>query len=138
MGVLLPNYPEENVVRGENVPNFKINTSEGTSSNVFQILQDLHLKQYQHRCHSNTIQNDLRTFHTGPHNTTNTAQNMAQLATSSRTTTPSTAMTGTKTTTKLANPVQYVCIQILHVRSHWDTAYMSTNPQFRFANQANC
>ena len=42
MGILLPNYPEENIVRGENVPNFKINTSEGTSaSNVFQILQDL-------------------------------------------------------------------------------------------------
>ena len=41
MGVLLPNYPEENIVRGENVPNFKVNTSEGTSSNVFQILQDL-------------------------------------------------------------------------------------------------
>ena len=39
MGVVLPNYPEENVVKGENVPNFKINT--GTSSNVFQILQDL-------------------------------------------------------------------------------------------------
>ena len=46
MGVLLPNYPEENVVEGENVPNFKISTSTG-SSNVFQILQDLHLKQYQ-------------------------------------------------------------------------------------------
>ena len=44
MGVLLPNYPEENVVKGENVP--KISTSTG-SSNVFQILQDLHLKQYQ-------------------------------------------------------------------------------------------
>ena len=56
MGVLLPNYLEENVVRGENVPNFKVNTSEGTSaSNVFQILQDLHLKQYQDRCHSNTM-----------------------------------------------------------------------------------
>ena len=41
MGVLLPNYPEENIVKGENVPNFKVNTSEGTSSNVFQILQDL-------------------------------------------------------------------------------------------------
>ena len=41
MGVLLPDYPEENIVRGENVPNFKVNTSEGTSSNVFQILQDL-------------------------------------------------------------------------------------------------
>ena len=46
MGVLLPNYPEENVVKGENVPNFKISTSTG-SLNVFQILQDLHLKQYQ-------------------------------------------------------------------------------------------
>ena len=39
MGVLLPNYPEVNVVKRENVPNFKINT--GVSSNVFQILQDL-------------------------------------------------------------------------------------------------
>ena len=37
MGVLLPNYPEENVVKGET----------GTTSNAFQILQDLHLKQYQ-------------------------------------------------------------------------------------------
>ena len=41
MGVLLPNFPEENIGKGENVPNFKVNTSEGTSSNVFQILQDL-------------------------------------------------------------------------------------------------
>ena len=47
IGVLLPNYPEENVMKGcgENVPNFKCNTSTststGTSSNVFQILQDL-------------------------------------------------------------------------------------------------
>ena len=37
MGVLLPNYPEENVAKGET----------GTLPNVFQILQDLHLKQYQ-------------------------------------------------------------------------------------------
>ena len=105
MGVLLPNYQEENVVRGENVPNFKINTSEGTSSNVFQILQDLHLKQYQEKCHSDTMQNDLRMFHTGLHNTTNTIQNTAQPATSFRTTTPSTAMPGTKMTTKQVNPV---------------------------------
>ena len=51
MGVLLPNYLEENVVKGENVPNFKFGTSAGTStgtsSNVFQILQDLQHKQYQ-------------------------------------------------------------------------------------------
>ena len=37
MAVLLPNYPEENVVKGET----------GMLPNVFQILQDLHLKQYQ-------------------------------------------------------------------------------------------
>ena len=37
MGVLLPNYLEENVVKGET----------GMTSNVFQILQDLCLKQYQ-------------------------------------------------------------------------------------------
>ena len=53
MGVLLPNYPEENVVKGESVPNFKINT--GASSNVFQILQDLRLKQYEGQYHSSTI-----------------------------------------------------------------------------------
>ena len=44
MGVLLPNYLEENVVKGENVPNFKFNTSTSTTTgslNVFQILQDL-------------------------------------------------------------------------------------------------
>ena len=42
MGVLLPNYPEENIVKGENVLNFKVNTGplDGTS-NIFQILQDL-------------------------------------------------------------------------------------------------
>ena len=96
MHVLLPNYPEENVVRGENVPNFKINTSEGTSSYVFQILQDLQLKQYQEQCHLNTMHIDLKTFHTT--STTNTIQDMAQLATSFRTTTPSTAMTGNMTT----------------------------------------
>ena len=102
MGVLLPNYPEEYVVIGENVPNFKINTSEGTSSNVFQILQDLGLRQYQEQCHLNTIHIDSKMFHTT--STTNTIQNMAQPATSFRITTPSTAMTGDMTT-KQVNPV---------------------------------
>ena len=98
MGVLLPNYPEKNVVRGENVPSFYINTSEGTSSSVFQILQDLQLKQYQEKCHSDSMQIEFKTFHTGPHSTTNTLiQNTVQLVTSFRTTTPSTATTGRKT-----------------------------------------
>ena len=105
MGVLLPNYPEENVVKGENVPNFKFNTSTGTttgSSNVFQILQDLQLKQYQGKCHSDSMQSDSKMFHS----TTNTfTENMAQLTTSFRTTTACTATTG-RTTTKQVNPVQ--------------------------------
>ena len=88
IGVLLPNYPEENVVRGENVPNFKVNTSEGTPSNVFQILQDLQmqdlrLKQYQDQCHSNTMHRNSKTFHTA-----DTVQNMVQPVTSFRTTHP--------------------------------------------------
>ena len=45
MGVLKPNYPRENVVKGDEVPNFKIGKTTCTS-NVFQILQDLRLKQH--------------------------------------------------------------------------------------------
>ena len=51
------------------------------------------------------MQNDSKMFHTGPHNTTNTVRNTAQLATSFRTTTASTAMTGTKMTKEQVNPV---------------------------------
>ena len=51
------------------------------------------------------MQNESKTFHTGPHSTTNTiTQNAAQPATSFRTTTSSTAMTG-RMTTNQANPV---------------------------------
>ena len=112
MGVLLPNYLEENVVKGENVPNFKFNTSTGTTtgtSNVFQILQDLQLKQYQNqeKCYPDSMQIELKTSHTSTHSTTNTftQPNMAQPTTSFRTTTSSTAVTG-RTTTKQVNPVQ--------------------------------
>ena len=87
MGVLLPNYTKENVVIscGENVPNFKYSTSTGTStgtsSNVFQILQDLWLKQYQ-ESHPDSLQNESRMSHTSTHSKTNTT---AQLTTSFRT-----------------------------------------------------
>ena len=46
MGVLIPNYLEENVVKGDKVLNFIIGTHTSTL-NVFQILQDLQLKQHQ-------------------------------------------------------------------------------------------
>ena len=107
MGVLLPNYPEENVVKscGENVPNFKCNTSTGTStgtsSNVFQILQDLRLKQYQEN-HPDSLQNESRTSHTSTHSTTGTLiQNIAQLTTSFRTITPTKDTTGRMNTVQL-------------------------------------
>ena len=129
MGVLLPNYPEENVVKGENVPNFKINTSKAASSN------DLQLKQYEGQYHPSTIPSTVPKQHKGqyhlstipsttpkqykeqyhsstmrtdsgkPSNTTHMVQNMAQSITSFRTTTPSTAMAG-RMTKKQVNPVQ--------------------------------
>ena len=108
---------------GENVPNFKVSTSTGTftgtSSNVFQILQGLRLKQYQEN-HPDSMQNESRTSHTSIHSTIGTLvqlttsfrtttpikdttgrMNTVQLATSFRTTTPTKAMTGEQ-----VNPVQ--------------------------------
>ena len=46
MGVLVPNYPEENIV--------KLGDQETGTSNVFQILQDLWIKQYQGKSESKT------------------------------------------------------------------------------------
>ena len=100
MGVLLPNYTKENVVKsacGENVPNFKCSTSTststGTSSNVFQILQDLWLKQYQEN-HPDSLQNESRTSHTSTTNMTNTTGQLTPFRTC-RSTTVNERMTGT-------------------------------------------
>ena len=46
IGILVPNYPEENVV--------KLGDKETGISNVFQILQDLRIKQYQGKSESKT------------------------------------------------------------------------------------
>ena len=109
MSALLPNYPEENVMKacGENVPNLKYHTSTdtstGTSSNIFQILQDLQLKQYQ-ESHPDSLQNESRMSHTSTHSTTGTT---AQPTTSFRTFRPSTAMNERMTTgTLIQNTVQ--------------------------------
>ena len=102
MGVLLPNYPEENIVKGENVPNFKMNTgtSDGTS-NIFQILQDLQQKQYQYN--SNTVPNMVHTMNIA---------HMAQMETPFRTTIPSTPAT-TAMTIKQVDPVH------VHKNTSW-------------------
>ena len=106
MGVLLPNYLEENVVKsacGENVPNFKYSTSTGTStgtsSNIFQILQDLWLKQYQEN-HPDSLQNESRMSHTS---TTNMTSTTAQPTTSFRTCRSSTVKNEGMTTGTLVN-----------------------------------
>ena len=124
MDVLLPNYLEENMMKsacGENVPNFKYSTSTststGTSLNVFQILQDLWLKQYQEN-HPYSLQNESRMSCTSTTNMTGTTgqltplrtyrsttanettgtlihnANVSQSTTSFRTTTPTRDMTG--------------------------------------------
>ena len=68
MGVLLPNYPEENVVKGET----------GTLSNVFQILQDLHLKQCQE---TNSDSSRSRVSQTSTTDTTCTTTQLTPLTT---------------------------------------------------------
>ena len=127
MDVLLPTYPEENVVKGKNVPNFKINT--GASSNVFQILQDLQLKQYkgqycsttilstvpkQHKeqFHSSTTPSTMQKQYKGlypsstvPGTTPQQYEGQHHSSTMHRTTTLSTAMTG-RMATEQVNPAQ--------------------------------
>ena len=41
MGVLIPNYPRDVVVEGENVPHFSKMSGDKSASNVFQILGDI-------------------------------------------------------------------------------------------------
>ena len=163
MDVLLPNYPEENVVKsacGENVPNFKYSTSTststGTCSNVFQILQDLWLKQYQEN-HPDSLQNESRMSHTSTTSMTGTTgqptpfrtcrsstvnerttgtlihnTNIAQSTTSFRTTTPTKAMTGPHQT------LDHKYLMIHHIMHILSVVCMCTNPQVRFVSRENC
>ena len=115
MGVLLPNYLEENVVRGENVPNFKFGaytgTSTGTSSNVFQILQDLGLKQYQE---TSSDSSKSRTSQTSTTDTTCTTAQLTPLTTCGYTpanqntgmATPNTSMSESSTSPRTTMPAE--------------------------------
>ena len=127
MGVLLPNYPEENVVKsacGENVPNFKYSTSTGTPSNVFQTLQDLRLKQYQEN-HPDSLQNESRMSHTSTINTTGTT---AQPTTSFRTYRSSTVNSERMTTGTLVNNTKV---------SQSTTSFRTTTPTRAMTGRTN-
>ena len=63
MNVLKPNYPKENMVKGDEVPNYQIGKSTCTS-NVFQILQDLRLRQHSGKSEPKTYRPST-TFMTG-------------------------------------------------------------------------
>ena len=115
MGVLLPNYLEENVVKGENVPNFKFGTSAGkstgTSSNVFQILQDLWLKQYQE---TSSDSSKSRTSQTSTTDMTCTTAQPTPLTTygyvpanqNTGMTTPNTSMSESSTSSRTTMPAE--------------------------------
>ena len=104
MGVLLPNYPEENVVKGDN-----FGTSTGTSSNVFQILQDLRLKQYQE-----TSSSESRTSQANTTDTTYTTTQLTPLMTYGYTSanqntgmaTPNTSMSESLTSSRTTMPTR--------------------------------
>ena len=79
MGVLIPNYPKDIMVKGENVPNFsrmsgdkkRNSTTNGTlnsTSNVFQILGDIQKQQFavqsQYNSHSSRADNSFQDHHT--------------------------------------------------------------------------
>ena len=110
MGVLLPNYPEENVVEGKNVPNLKISTSTG-SSNVFQILQDLCLKQCQE---TNSDSSRSRASQTSTTDTTCTTTQLMPLMTYGSTAanqntgmaTPNTSMSESLTSSRTTMPAK--------------------------------
>ena len=99
MGVLLPNYPEENVVKGET----------GMLSNVFQILQDLHLKQYQE-----TSSSQPRMSQTSTRDTTCTTTQLMPLTTYGSTpanqntgmATPITSMSESSTVSRTTMPAE--------------------------------
>ena len=115
IGVLLPNYSEENVVKGENVPNFKFGASAGTStgtlSNVFQILQDLWLKQYQE---TSSDSSKSRTSQTSTTDTTCTTAQLTPLTTygyapanqNTGMATPNTSMSESSTSSRTTMPAE--------------------------------
>ena len=101
MGVLLPNYPEENVVKGET----------GMLSNVFQILQDLCLKQCQE---TNSDSSRTRASQTSTTDMTCTTTQLTPLTTYSSTpanqntgmATPITSMSESSTSSKTTMPAE--------------------------------
>ena len=109
MGVLLPNYPEENVVKGDKVHNF--GTSTSTSSNVFQILQDLQLKQYQE---TSSNSSESRASHTSTTNMTCTMTQLTPLMTYGSASanqktgmaTPNTSMSESSTSSRTTMPAR--------------------------------
>ena len=127
MGVLLPNYPEENVMKAcsEDVPNFKYHTSTSTSTGTSSIFIQIHcrMSHTSTRSTTGTTAQPTTSFRTITSSTATTErmttgsliQNTVQPTTSFRNTTPTKATTGrtntfrttpNTTTGQQVNPVQ--------------------------------
>ena len=156
MGVLFPNYLEENVVKGENVPNFKFGasagTSTGTSSNVFQILQNLCLKQCQE---TNSDSSRFRASQTSTTDTTCTTTQLMPLMTYGSTSanqntgmaTPNTSMSESSTSSRTTMPAETTPrtrqrTSVIHrdmSRNRLSQCCMHVHqPMSQFGSQENC
>ena len=141
MGILLPNYLEENVVKGET----------GTLSNVFQILQDLHLKQCQE---TNSDSSRSRASRTSTTDTTCTTTQLMSLMTYGSTpanqntgmATPITSMSGSSTASRTTMPAKTTptsrqptseIIKIRHATDFHNIMCMYTNHKVRFVSWEN-
>ena len=141
MGVLLPNYPEENVVKGET----------GTLSNVFQILQDLRLKQCQE---TNSDSSRSRASQTSTTDTTCTTTQLMPLMTYGSTpanqntgmATPITSMSESSTSSRTTMPAETTpssrqptseIHQNNHITDFHNIMCMYNNQQVRFASWKN-
>ena len=154
MGILVPNYLKENMVKLEDM--------ETGTSNVFQVLQDLRMKQYQgnsepkvHRPNttfttSTTRQpkasNTLKSCETASQKagTATYTGNMSPIQTSFRTMPP--PKTSAHRTTELPNPIQHTVlddqplehINLTHTVNPKLVVCMSTNNRARLARWENC
>ena len=134
MGILVPNYPEENMVKLEEI--------ETGTSNVFQVLQDLRMKQYQgnsqpkvHRpstafMTSTTRQPKVSKTHETASQKVGTAiytDNMSQIQTSFRTLPPPKTNTKANTSHSTRRPASRT--HQLHSRSIPKTCCMHVHQQ---------
>ena len=156
MNVLKPNYPRENVVNGDEVPNFKIGKPTCTS-NVFQILLDLRFKQhlgnfepktYGPSTASMTGTTQPKSHKKASKNTSKNTIGMVNLDNMSTSTNPTPCRTMRPTNTVLSEPCQLrqpmqinqllIDNQVTHKVDFHHVVCMYSKPRARCTSQEKC